>query len=130
MVGGVSDVRFTNTRLVLQQSPANNASFGPCPAHNYWPTSRLPPKQFGGVSAPVHGVYVEHARGVEMDGLSVSFLGAPKTGNVFGRCFFADTNSTSGIRVTNLRCVNENATARTEIMPETNIRNSDPILGF
>ena len=33
-VGGVSHVAFTNVHLVIQQLPANNASFGPCPAHN------------------------------------------------------------------------------------------------
>lgn len=113
VVGGVSHVRFSNTHLVIQQSPGNNASFGPCPAHNYWPTSRLPPKLFGGVAAPVHGVFVEHASDVAMSGVSVSFLGVPKTGNVFGKCFFADANTTSEIEVTGLRCVNENTTAET-----------------
>ena len=111
VVGSVSAVRFTNTHLIIQQRPFNNASFGPCPAHNYWPTSRLPVRQFGGVTAPVDGVYVEYARNVTMDGLSVSFLGAPKPGNVFGRCFFSDSNSTSNIDVVNVRCVNENVTA-------------------
>ena len=40
--GGVSRVRFTNIQLVIQQRPANNGSFGPCPSHAYWPTSDPP----------------------------------------------------------------------------------------
>ena len=41
-VGGVSDVAFKNVQLVVQQRPANNGSFGPCPTHAYWPTSDPP----------------------------------------------------------------------------------------
>jgi polygalacturonase len=41
-VGGISDVEFRNVRLLIQQRPHNNGSFGPCPTHAYWPTSDPP----------------------------------------------------------------------------------------
>lgn len=111
-VGGVSNVQFKNINLIIQQMPNNNASFGPCPSHNYWPTSRPTSSRLGGVVAPIDGLFVEFATNVDLQNFKVSFIGAPKPGNTFGRCVYADANSTSKMTGA-ARCVGENATAPT-----------------
>ena len=107
--GGVENVLFKNVHLVIQQNPPNNGSFGPCPSHNYWPTSE--PGGWAGTAAPVDGIYVESAKNVRVEGLSVSFLGLPKPGNTFGHCFYADPNTTSSIVPGEIHCVGQNTSA-------------------
>ena len=43
---------------------------------NVWPS--LHAGAWNGTAAPIDGVYVEHAANVSVDGLSVTFVGAPK----------------------------------------------------
>ena len=104
-VGGVANVTMRNVHLLIQQNPVNNASFGPCPSHNYWPSSHA--GAWNGTTAPIDGVYVEHAANVSVDGLSVTFVGAPKPGNSFGRCFRSEPSTTKQIAVTGMRCVGQ-----------------------
>ena len=104
--GGVSDATFTRVRLLLQQRPANNGSFGPCPSRAYWPTSD-PPGWYDERDVSVAGVFVEHASGVLLDDVSVSFLGRPKPGNVWGECVSVDANSTSGVVSRDVKCTRQ-----------------------
>ena len=97
-VGGVSSVSIKRMSLVILQNPPNNASFGPCNAHNYWPTSGAGGEL--GVAAPVDGVFIEYASSVHLQDVRITFLGEPKPGNKFGECVFADPNTTSGIATT------------------------------
>lgn len=97
-VGGVSNLQMRNVRLLLQQRPNNNGSWGPCPSHSYWPTSG-PRRQWASdpVWDPVAGVFIEYATGVTMDDVFVSFVGAAKPKNAWGECVQVDGNSTSGV---------------------------------
>eukprot|EP00040_Diaphanoeca_grandis_P002466 m.21787 g.21787 ORF g.21787 m.21787 type:complete len:505 (-) comp13535_c0_seq1:28-1542(-) len=104
-VGGVENVVFNQITLIIQQTPNNNGSFGPCPAHNYWPTSE--PGGWDGTVAPIDGFYVESATNVTIDGVAVSFVGVAKPGNTFGKCVRADPNTTHDITVGKVRCVGE-----------------------
>ena len=110
-VGGIRNVSLAGLRLVLQQKPANNASFGPCPSRNYWPTSRRTPEPQGGVLAPVDGIFVEHTHDIAFHDISISFVGQPKPGNSFGRCINIDRNTTAGVVVApgSLRCIGSSA---------------------
>ena len=83
-VGGVQNVFMKNLHLLIQQLPCNNASFGPCPSHNYWPTSE--PGGWSGTSAPVDGVFVEYSKNVTFEDFYVAFAGQPKLGNKYGTC--------------------------------------------
>ena len=53
------------------------------------------------------GIFVEHARGVLLDDVSVSFLGRPKPGNVWGECVSVDANSTSGVVSRDVKCTRQ-----------------------
>ena len=94
-----------NVHVLIQQNPLNNASFGPCPSHNYWPSSGA--GAWNGTAAPIDGVYVEHAVNVTVYGLSVTFAGVPKPGNSFGRCFRSEPSTTTQITVKGMRCVGQ-----------------------
>ena len=112
-VGGISNVHFKNINLIIQQMPANNGSFGPCASHNYWPTSRPTGARLGGVVAPIDGLFVEYASNVAVEGFRTTFVGKPKQGNTFGKCFYADESTTSNVTTDVSRCVGENATSPT-----------------
>merc|ERR1711933_485053 len=109
----IRNVVLNDIELVIQQSPYNNGTapfYGPCRAHNYWPTTRDGAGGRLGIAAPIDGGYVEYADLVTVEDLGVTFVGEPKQGNVFGKCMRA-VNSSRVSRTGGWRCTNQNTSS-------------------